>query len=196
MLELEIKAQKATSMQHNWMQDDTAYKLYEEIYNGILQDQQIIYEITYYGDIGYALAQYLISQKSKERTKSEDAFSLAYLLISKGVFDNPTNKILHKTKLKLEIVMRDQFCSLIDRYLIEPGLTSAEISNKIKLADYWVDQQYMEQDVLLEEEFETIQSNLCDDNLLRCVHDGRALHLQLYKSLIQKIIINKQPLHL
>lgn len=196
MLELEIKAQKATSMQHNWMQDDTAYKLYEEIYNGILQDQQIIYEITYYGDIGYALAQYLISQKSKERTKSEDAFSLAYLLISKGVFDNPTNKILHKTKLKLEIVMRDQFCSLIDRYLIEPGLTSAEISNKIKLADYWVDQQYMEQDVLLEEEFEKIQSNLCDDNLLRCVHDGRALHLQLYKSLIQKIIINKQPLHL
>ena len=65
MLELEIKAQKATSMQHNWMQDDTAYKLYEEIYNGILQDQQTIFEITYYGDIGYALAQYLISQKSK-----------------------------------------------------------------------------------------------------------------------------------
>lgn len=196
MLELEIKAQKATSMQHNWMQDDTAYKLYEEIYNGILQDQQIIYEITYYGDIGYALAQYLISQKSKEKLKNEDAFSLAYLLISKGVFDNPTNKILHKTKLKLEIVMREQFCSLIDKYFTDQDIASTEVSDKIKLADYWIDQQYMEQDVMLEEEFEKIQSQLGNENLLRCVRDGRSLHLQLYKSLIQKIIINKQPLHL
>lgn len=196
MLELEIKAQKATSMQHNWMQDDTAYKLYEEIYNGILQDQQTIFEITYYGDIGYALAQYLISQKSKEKLKNEDAFSLAYLLISKGVFDNPTNKILHKTKLKLEIIMRDQFCALIDKYLIGHGLTSNEISNKIKLADYWIDQQYMEQDVLLEEEFEKIQTQFCDDNLLRCVYDGRAFHLQLYKVLVEKIIVNKTTLNL
>jgi hypothetical protein len=196
MLELEIKAQKATSMQHNWLQDDTAYKLYEEIYNGIVQDQQTIFKITYYGDIGYALAQYLMSSKSKERAQNEDAFSLAYLLISKGVFENPTNKILHKTKLMLEIKMQNEFLSLIDKHLSEQELESTEISDRVKLADYWVDQQYMEQEVLLEEEFEKIQSQVNEANLLSCVKQGRSFHLQLYKKLIQRIIINKEPLNL
>ena len=196
MLELEIKAQKATSMQHNWLQDDTAYKLYEEIYNGIVQDQQTIFKITYYGDIGYALAQYLMSSKSKVRAQNEDAFSLAYLLISKGVFENPTNKILHKTKLMLEIKMQNEFLSLIDKHLSEQELESTEISDRVKLADYWVDQQYMEQEVLLEEEFEKIQSQVNEANLLSCVKQGRSFHLQLYKKLIQRIIINKEPLNL
>lgn len=196
MLELEIKAQKATSMQHNWLQDDTAYKLYEEIYNGIVQDQQTIFKITYYGDIGYALAQYLMSSESKERAQNEDAFSLAYLLISKGVFENPTNKILHKTKLMLEIKMQNEFLSLIDKHLSEQELESTEISDRVKLADYWVDQQYMEQEVLLEEEFEKIQSQVNEANLLSCVKQGRSFHLQLYKKLIQRIIINKEPLNL
>jgi hypothetical protein len=92
--------------------------------------------------------------------------------------------------------MREQFCSLIDKYFSDQDIASTEVSDKIKLADYWIDQQYMEQDVMLEEEFEKIQSQLGNENLLRCVRDGRSLHLQLYKSLIQKIIINKQPLHL
>lgn len=196
MLEIEIKAQRGTSLQHHWLHDDTAYKLYAEIYNALKHDQRTIFQITYYGDIGYALAQYLISKESSSIAKTEDSFSLAYLLISKGVFDNPTNKILHKTKLLLEIKMHSQFLSLIDRHLAEQGLESAEISDRIKLADYWVDQQYMEQEVLLEEEFEKIRSQVNEVNLLTCVKQGRSFHLQLYKKLIQRIMINKEPLNL
>ena len=46
MLELEIKAQKAISMQEHWLNEMHAHDLYEEIYHNIKNNQSIIFDIT------------------------------------------------------------------------------------------------------------------------------------------------------
>lgn len=196
MLELEIKAQKAISMQEHWLNEMHAHDLYEEIYHNIKNNQSIIFDITCHGDIGYALTQYLISEKFREKDKTEDAFALTYLMLSKGIFDNPSNKILYKQKLLLEYHLKSLFSSFIEAYAEVGKHDIQEIEIRVKLADYYIDYFYFEQEADLDSEFKDLVNQLPIDELLDCVKQGKKYHLDLYRNVVDAIVYNRKTLNL
>ena len=196
MHELEIKAQKATSMQEHWLHEMRAHDLYEEIYKSIQNNQSVIFDITCHGDIGYALTQYLISEKFREKDKTEDAFALTYLMLSKGIFDNPSNKILYKQKLLLEFHLKSLFSSFIETYSGAMGYDVQEVANRVKLSDYYIDYFYFEQEADLDSEFKDLVNQLPVDELLDCVKQGKKYHLDLYRNVVDAIVYNRKTLNL